>query len=101
MLPVYQSLFKSDLRIWIYSGDLDSIVSTLSTRSWIKALNLTIVTPWYAWNYTNQVGGWTEVYSEMTFATVRGSGHQPPVDKPGQALTLFQHFIEGKALPSF
>ncbi|EFJ23551.1 serine carboxypeptidase-like enzyme [Selaginella moellendorffii] len=88
MLPVYQSLFKSDLRIWIY-------------RSWIKALNLTIVTPWYAWNYTNQVGGWTEVYSEMTFATVRGSGHQPPVDKPGQALTLFQHFIEGKTLPSF
>ncbi|XP_024524634.1 serine carboxypeptidase 24 isoform X2 [Selaginella moellendorffii] len=101
MLPVYQHLFKSGLRIWIYSGDLDAVVSTLSTRSWIKALNLTVVTPWYGWNYRNQVGGWTEVYSEMTFATVRGAGHQPPFDKPGESLALFQHFIEGKALPSF
>ena len=38
-----------------FSGDVDGVVSTLATRMWIKALNLPVETPWYAWNFQNQV----------------------------------------------
>ncbi|KAI5082696.1 hypothetical protein GOP47_0002439 [Adiantum capillus-veneris] len=97
MLPVYQELLKEDLRIWIYSGDADGVVSTLGTRRWLKKLNLPIEIPWYAWNYKNQVGGWTEKYKGLTFASVRGAGHLVPAVKPGPSLALFR--ILAMAIP--
>ncbi|XP_024528700.1 serine carboxypeptidase 24 isoform X2 [Selaginella moellendorffii] len=103
MLPVYRDLFEHNLRIWIYSGDVDSVVSTLSTRRWLKALNLSVVTSWYGWGYPGEgiayLGGRAEVYDSLTFASVRGAGHQVPRDKPGEALFLFKHFIAGTQLP--
>lgn len=47
-----------------------------------------------------QVGGWTEVYDGLTFATVRGAGHEVPLFEPKRALILFQTFLGGKLLPS-
>lgn len=46
-----------------------------------------------------KVGGWTEVYEGLTFATVRGAGHEVPLFKPREALHLFKSFIQGKPLP--
>lgn len=101
MIPVYQELLKEDLRIWVYSGDTDGVVSTIGTRKWIKTLNLTIEISWYAWDYKNQVGGWTQKYDGLTFATVRGAGHLVPAVKPGPALALFKSFVSGQSLPKF
>ncbi|KAH7365080.1 hypothetical protein KP509_18G008000 [Ceratopteris richardii] len=101
MIPVYQELLKENLRIWIYSGDTDGVVSTLGTRRWIKELNLTVQTPWYAWDYNNQVGGWTQEYDGLTFVTVRGAGHLVPFVQPGPAFALFGTFLAGQSLPKF
>ncbi|MCO5573360.1 hypothetical protein L7F22_027129 [Adiantum nelumboides] len=101
MIPLYQELLKEDLRIWIYSGDADGVVSTLGTRKWIKKLNLPVEIPWYAWSYKNQVGGWTQKYKGLTFASVRGAGHLVPAVKPGPALALFRSFLAGESLPQF
>lgn len=46
-----------------------------------------------------KVGGWTEVYEGLTFATVRGAGHEVPLFKPRAALQLFKSFLAGKPLP--
>lgn len=46
-----------------------------------------------------QVGGWTEVYDGLTFATVRGAGHEVPLFQPRRAFELFQSFLSGKNLP--
>jgi len=46
-----------------------------------------------------KVGGWTEVYEGVTFATVRGAGHEVPLFKPRAALQLFTSFLAGKPLP--
>ncbi|XP_024524248.1 uncharacterized protein LOC112344181 [Selaginella moellendorffii] len=101
MLPLYRSLLKEGLKIWIYSGDVDGVVSTIGTRAWIKKLNLTITQKWYPWKFQDQVGGWSEKYAGLTLATVRGAGHMVPFDKPEQALLLFQHFVDGSSLPGF
>jgi serine carboxypeptidase-like clade 2 len=47
-----------------------------------------------------QVGGYTVIYKGLTFATVRGAGHEVPEFQPSRALTLFKSFLEGKPLPS-
>jgi len=48
-----------------------------------------------------EVGGWVEEYDGgLTFASVRGAGHQVPVSAPQPALTLFSHFLSSQSLPS-
>ncbi|KAF9592787.1 hypothetical protein IFM89_017357 [Coptis chinensis] len=49
---------------------------------------------------TPEVGGYTIVYKgDLTFATVRGAGHQVPSYQPTRALTLIKYFLDGKPLP--
>ena len=47
-----------------------------------------------------QVGGWTQQYAGLTFVTVRGAGHEVPLHKPKQALTLINAFLQGTSMPS-
>lgn len=48
-----------------------------------------------------QIGGYTQVYEgNITFATVRGAGHQVPSYQPARALLLIKHFLNGKDLPT-
>lgn len=48
-----------------------------------------------------QVGGYTQVYKgNLTFATVRGAGHQVPSYQPAPALSLIMHFLDGTDLPN-
>ncbi|XP_065849242.1 serine carboxypeptidase 24-like [Euphorbia lathyris] len=99
MLPTYKELIAAGLRIWIFSGDTDSVVPVTATRFSLSHLNLTVKTRWYPWYSGKQVGGWTEVYNGLTFATVRGAGHEVPLFQPKRAFTLFRSFLAGKQLP--
>ncbi|GKE59044.1 serine carboxypeptidase II-2, partial [Tanacetum coccineum] len=44
------------------------------------------------------VGGWTQKYEGLTFVTVRGAGHEVPLHKPQQALTLIKSFMAGTSM---
>lgn len=99
MLPIYKKLMDAGLRIWVFSGDTDSVVPVTATRLSINHLNLKIKTPWYPWYSGTQVGGWSEVYDGLTFATIRGAGHEVPLFQPRRAFILFQSFLAGKELP--
>jgi hypothetical protein len=48
-----------------------------------------------------QVGGWSQVYENLTFVTVRDAGHEVPQYQPGRALQLFKYFLKGQSLPGF
>ncbi|KAG1326556.1 Serine carboxypeptidase 24 [Cocos nucifera] len=99
MLPTYKKLIRAGLRIWVFSGDTDSVVPVTATRFSINHLNLTVNIPWYPWYIGRQVAGWTEVYEGLTFAIVRGAGHEVPLLQPRRAFRLFQSFLAGKPLP--
>ncbi|XAR51138.1 Carboxypeptidase D [Bertholletia excelsa] len=99
MLPTYEELMAAGLRIWVFSGDTDSVVPVTATRFSLNHLNLTVKTRWYPWYSGPQVGGWTEVYEGLTFATVRGAGHEVPLFQPRRAFVLFRSFLAGKELP--
>ncbi|KAJ6290422.1 hypothetical protein OIU78_026203 [Salix suchowensis] len=99
VLPIYREMLASGLRIWVFSGDVDSVVPVTATRYSLAELKLTTKIPWYPWYVKKQVGGWTEVYEGLTFATVRGAGHEVPLFKPRAALQLFKSFLKGDPLP--
>ncbi|KAK9055182.1 hypothetical protein SSX86_026264 [Deinandra increscens subsp. villosa] len=101
VLDVYQELISSGLRIWMFSGDTDAVIPTASTRYSIDALNLTTVGPWRAWYEDGQVGGWTQQYEGLNFVTIRGAGHEVPLHKPKQALTLLKSFLTGTSMAPF
>lgn len=100
VLDVYRELIHAGLRIWIFSGDTDAIIPVTSTRYSVDALKLPTVGPWRAWYDDGQVGGWSQEYAGLTFVTVRGAGHEVPLHKPKQALTLINAFLKGTSMPS-
>ncbi|XP_057463108.1 serine carboxypeptidase-like 25 [Actinidia eriantha] len=99
ILPIYRDMIAAGLRIWVFSGDVDSVVPVTATRYSLAQLKLSTKIPWYPWYVKKQVGGWTEVYEGLTFATVRGAGHEVPLFKPRAALQLFRSFLRGEPLP--
>ncbi|XP_071698768.1 serine carboxypeptidase II-2-like [Rutidosis leptorrhynchoides] len=101
VLDVHQELISSGLRAWIFSGDTDAVIPVTSTRYSIDALNLTTISPWRAWYQDGQVGGWTQKYEGLTFVTVRGAGHEVPLHKPKQALSLLKSFLAGTSMAHF
>nr|XP_029147286.1 serine carboxypeptidase-like 40 isoform X2 [Arachis hypogaea] len=100
VLPLLHEFLNNNLRVWIFSGDIDGRVPVTSTKYSIKKMNLPIKTKWHAWFAYGEVGGYTEVYKAgLTLATVRGAGHQVPSYQPARALSLIMHFLNGTPLP--
>ncbi|KAJ8748720.1 hypothetical protein K2173_011269 [Erythroxylum novogranatense] len=101
IIPLLQEFMANGLRVWVFSGDVDSVVSVTSTLYSLRTMKLPVKTKWYPWLVQGEAGGYTEVYKgDLTFATVRGSGHQVPSYQPKRALTLIKYFLEGKDLPA-
>ncbi|KAI7739308.1 hypothetical protein M8C21_026643, partial [Ambrosia artemisiifolia] len=104
MTPVLASVIKSGIRVFIYSGDQDSVIPLTNTRLLVnglaKQLGLATTLPYGAWFTHKQVAGWTQVYGDVLhFATIRGASHEAPYTQPRRSLTLFKAFLSGKPLP--
>ncbi|XP_020204826.1 serine carboxypeptidase II-2 [Cajanus cajan] len=100
VLNIYHELIHMGLRIWVFSGNTDTVIPVTSTRYSINALKLPTVSPWRAWYDDGVVGGWTQEYAGLTFVAVRGAGHEVPLHKPKLALTLFKAFLAGTSMPN-
>ncbi|OQU89627.1 hypothetical protein SORBI_3002G229300 [Sorghum bicolor] len=102
MVPIIKRLVNNGLRVWIYSGDFDSVCSILATRYSVNDLNLTITTKWHPW-YTpdSEVGGYIQQYQGgFTFASVRAAGHLVPTFQPKRSLVLLYAFLKNMLPPA-
>ncbi|KAE8647184.1 serine carboxypeptidase-like 42 [Cucumis sativus] len=105
MLPLLQRIVRNHIPLWIYSGDEDSVVPLLGSRTLVRELahdlKLKVTVPYGAWFHKGQVGGWAIEYGNtLTFATVRGASHMVPFAQPSRALHLFSSFVRGRRLPN-
>ncbi|XP_073030409.1 serine carboxypeptidase-like 40 [Primulina eburnea] len=101
IIPLLEEFKSKGLRVWIFSGDIDGRIPVTSTLNSMKQMKLTVKTRWHPWYLAGEVGGYTEVYEgDLTFATVRGAGHQVPSYQPARALSLVMHFLGGTQLPN-
>ncbi|XWS32493.1 hypothetical protein CRYUN_Cryun23aG0163200 [Craigia yunnanensis] len=100
IIPLLRELMANGLRVWIFSGDTDGRIPVTSTKYSINKMKLPVKTKWHPWYLDGEVGGYTQVYKgDLTFATVRGAGHQVPSFQPKRALSLIKHFLAGTPLP--
>ncbi|KAL6215519.1 hypothetical protein ACLB2K_014948 [Fragaria x ananassa] len=79
---------------------LDRVPVTASRYS-INTLSLPVETPWRPWNSNpDEVGGYVVGYKGLTFATVRGAGHQVPSYQPQRSLVFISSFLHGTLPPA-
>eukprot|EP01044_Picomonas_judraskeda_P010242 COSAG03_NODE_1303_length_4359_cov_4.163615_2_plen_436_part_00 len=111
LMPRYPYLV-ANIRVLIFSGDVDACVPYTGTQRWTEELAFDNDWPvaagqqWHAWTVQDQVGGYVTVYDattdiygparEFTFATVFGAGHMVPQTQPRKALALFDRFVNNK-----
>ncbi|XP_047969346.1 serine carboxypeptidase 1-like [Salvia hispanica] len=100
VLSTIKELMSEGLRVWIFSGDTDSVVPVTATMYSMAKMGVPVKTPWYPWYIQEEVGGYVVEYENITFVTVRGAGHMVPSYQPERALTVFTSFLEGKLPPS-
>lgn len=104
-ISILGKLVKSGVRVLVFSGDQDSVLPLLGTRSLVNGLakdfGLNTTESYRTWFNGRQVAGWTQVYGDMlSFATIRGAAHEAPFSQPGRSLVLLKAFLEGKSLPT-
>lgn len=105
ILPVLKKIIHHKIPVWVFSGDQDSVVPLLGSRTLVRELaqdlNFNVTVPYSTWFHKGQVGGWATEYGKLlTFATVRGASHMVPYAQPTRALQLFSSFVSGKRLPN-
>ncbi|CAL9040396.1 serine carboxypeptidase-like 45 [Musa acuminata AAA Group] len=98
------SLLKARIPVLVYSGDQDSVIPLTGSRTLVQKLanemGLKTTVPYRVWFEGKQVGGWTQVYSDiLSFATIRGASHEAPFSQPERSLVLFRSFLQGRPLP--
>lgn len=103
MKPYLENILNHGISLWVYSGDLDSVIPLTGTRTVTNQLasrmKLAKTDAYRAWYHNGQVGGWTMSYGNLTYATVRGAGHMVPMMQPSRALVFFKSFLSGESLP--
>ncbi|XP_038971807.1 serine carboxypeptidase II-3-like isoform X2 [Phoenix dactylifera] len=101
VLPLIKESMAHDVQVLVYSGDVDGRVPVTSSRYSLNQLKLRVKTQWQPWFIKNEVGGYSVVYDgNLTFATVRGAGHEVPSYQALRALVLAKFFLDRKPLPS-
>ena len=89
---IYPILIKENIKVMIYSGDVDANVPITGTVRWINLLKdlqgWPVVEPWREWwvpgmhKHEDQVAGMVWKLRGLTFVSVKGAGHLAPRDKP-------------------
>lgn len=92
MIPVYEFLMeRKGIKVWIYSGDDDSVCPTSGDQEWIWKYPVT--SKWAAWKVDGQVAGFVVKFKGMQYYTVHGAGHMVPSTRPKQSLELLKKFL--------
>jgi len=93
VIPLYSDFFAADLRVLVFSGDVDAIVPITGTRVWVGSLNLSVIQAWQPWYVDQQVGGYYTVYDGLTLTTVRDAGHMVAQTQPERCFVMFSSFL--------
>ncbi|PIA63204.1 hypothetical protein AQUCO_00200904v1 [Aquilegia coerulea] len=95
----YIKLGAKGYRSLIYNGDHDMMIPFVGTQEWIRSLNFSVADDWRPWYVNGQVAGYTRTYSDnLTYATVKGGGHEVPMYKPKECLALLERWISHSPL---
>ncbi|KAI5069244.1 hypothetical protein GOP47_0015545 [Adiantum capillus-veneris] len=99
MVPYHRGLLNGGYRALIYSGDHDMCVPFTGSQAWTRSMGYEVVKDWHPWLTDGQVAGYAIMYGRnLTFITIKGSGHTVPEYKPQEALTFLEKWLSGDTL---
>ncbi|XP_058196664.1 serine carboxypeptidase-like 20 [Rhododendron vialii] len=99
MIKYHKNLTSRGYRALIYSGDHDMCVPFTGTEAWTRSVGYKVVDEWRPWTSHGQIAGYLQGYdNNLTFLTVKGSGHTVPEYKPREALDFYSLWLEGKTI---
>ena len=89
--------------VLIYNGDVDACVPYNSNEDWVVALSAqqgyAQVGAWRPWKLGNVPAGYVTTYAapkqNLTFLTVKESGHMVPQYQPARAFAFFERWLTG------
>lgn len=97
----YTVLLENNIRILIFNGDVDIVVSFFGNERWVNSLNLEVLEPWRQWRaYEDDVNvaGYVTKYKGLTYCTFKGAGHEVPKYKPKESYYMFTKFLKNEDL---
>eukprot|EP01079_Euglenida_sp_SAG-EU17-18_P001982 gene1981-3000_t len=92
-------------RFTLYNGDVDACVPWNSNEDWVISLTAAQgyrkVSEWHPWKLDGITAGYAEVYqvspsANLSFVTIKDSGHMVPEYQPERAYAFFRRWIDGK-----
>ncbi|XP_036007614.1 lysosomal protective protein [Fundulus heteroclitus] len=85
-------------RVLVYNGDVDMACNFMGDEWFVESLQQQVEVQRRPWVYEGQdgrqIGGFVKEFNNISFLTVKGSGHMVPSDKPVAAFTMFSRFIK-------
>lgn len=88
---------KRKLTLLVYNGDVDMVCNFLGDEWFVDDLGRKVIADYHTWKVGKQIGGYVKHYDGITFATVRGSGHMVPGDRPREAFQMIKIFLNSKS----
>ncbi|XAR60886.1 Carboxypeptidase C [Bertholletia excelsa] len=99
MIKYHKNLTSRGFRALIYSGDHDLCVPYTGSEAWTRSMGYKIIDEWRPWTSDGQVAGYLQGYeNNLTFLTVKGSGHTVPEYKPREALNFYRRWLAGEPI---
>ncbi|KAL1217994.1 Serine carboxypeptidase-like 21 [Cardamine amara subsp. amara] len=99
MIELHRNLTLSGYRALIFSGDHDMCVPYTGSEAWTRSMGYKVVDEWRAWISNGQAAGYVQGYANnLTFLTIKGSGHTVPEYKPREALDFYSRFLAGEKI---
>ncbi|KAA8543574.1 hypothetical protein F0562_021680 [Nyssa sinensis] len=99
MIKYHLNLTSRGFRALIFSGDHDMCVPYTGSEAWTRSVGCEIVDEWRPWTSSGQVAGYIQGYANnLTFLTIKGSGHTVPEYKPREALDFYSRWLAEKTI---
>lgn len=85
------------IKVTLYNGDVDLISNFIGNEWFVEDLKREVKSihrPWYS---NQKIAGFGKEYQGVSYFTIKGAGHSPPLDRPEESMTVFEVFIEALA----
>jgi len=96
-------LLERGIHVLIYVGMYDWICNWVGNSQWVSEMEWGGKAEYNSknfseWTLDDHAAGFTKSSGLLTFATVYAAGHMVPYDKPVEALTMVNRWLERRSL---
>ncbi|CAG2108101.1 unnamed protein product [Medioppia subpectinata] len=87
-------LANTDLKVVVYTGQLDLIVDTLGTLNWVHSLKWPELKNWETAKRQQMSGGYVKTHKNFSLYWIIKAGHMVPTDAGDTALAMLHKIIQ-------